>query len=126
MSAARAAFSSSRRSTRSMKDFRCSFAKPLFAMVRSVVKGAEASPRRRTNATISASLAVGLLRGGEGGFLLGARLFLVALLPFRRSHAVDDLPRLVLFERDALLRRRLAVPVAQAVAAEAGQVHQID
>src|SRR5204862_1330975 len=66
------------------------------------------------------------LRRGEGGLLLGARLLLVLLAPFVIGHAVDDLARLGIAERDALLLGRGAVPFRQAVAAEAGEVHQID
>src|SRR5687767_10691728 len=54
------------------------------------------------------------------GFLL------VFLLPFGIGHAVDDLARLFLGEIDARGGRRLAIPVRQAVAAKAGEVHQVD
>jgi hypothetical protein len=47
-------------------------------------------------------------------------------LPLGIGHAVDDLARLVLVERDARLVGRVAIPVGQAVAAEAGEVHQVD
>src|SRR5438045_3373795 len=66
------------------------------------------------------------LRRGESGLLLGARFLLVLLAPFVIGHAVDDLARFGIAERDALLLGRGAVPFRQAVAAEAGEVHQID
>src|SRR6266852_8783255 len=66
------------------------------------------------------------LRSGEGGLLLGARFLLVLLAPLVIGHAVDDLARLGVAERNALLLGRGAVPFRQAVAAEAGEVHQID
>src|SRR5438105_2678423 len=66
------------------------------------------------------------LRRGESGLLLGARFLLVLLAPFVIGHAVDDLARIGIAERDALLLGRGAVPFRQAVAAEAGEVHQID
>src|SRR5947207_724211 len=66
------------------------------------------------------------LRRGESGLLLGARFLLELLAPFVIGHAVDDLARFGIAERDALLLGRGAVPFRQAVAAEAGEVHQID
>src|SRR6266851_9790530 len=66
------------------------------------------------------------LRSGEGGLLLGARFLLVLLAPFVIGHAVDDLARLGVAECDALFIGRGAVPFRQAVAAEAGEVHQVD
>src|SRR5216683_3290770 len=66
------------------------------------------------------------LRGGKGRLLLGARLLLVLLAPFGVRHAVVDLARLRIAELDALLVGRGAVPFGQAVAAEAGEVHQVD
>src|SRR5215471_18926174 len=66
------------------------------------------------------------LRRGERRLLLGRRFLLVFLAPLVIRHAVDDLARLGIAERDALLLGRGAVPFRQAVAAEAGEVHQID
>src|SRR5207302_2999587 len=63
---------------------------------------------------------------GEGGLLLGARLFLVLLAPFVVGHAVDDLARLGIGQCQAALLGGGAVPFREAVAAEAGEVHQID
>src|SRR5690606_19373915 len=42
------------------------------------------------------------------------------------GHAVDDLAGPVLVEGDAGLLGRVAIPVGQTVAAEAGEVHQVD
>src|SRR5713101_2760433 len=67
-----------------------------------------------------------LMAGGETGFLLGARLFLILRLPFLVRHAVDDLARLGIGQVDAALAGGGTVPFRQAVAAEAGKVHQID
>src|SRR5580704_220697 len=67
-----------------------------------------------------------VLLGGEGGLLLGGRLLLVLLAPLVVGHAVDDLARLRVAELDALFLGRRAVPFRQAVAAEPGQVHQVD
>jgi hypothetical protein len=66
-----------------------------------------------------------LLRG-KGGLLLGARLFLVLFAPFVIGHAIDDLARLGVGQRDALLLGGGAIPFREAVAAEPGEVHQID
>src|SRR5580704_10098811 len=76
----------------------------------------DVAPRLRVSAC--KILLVLLLRFGEGRHLLGRGFRLVALFPLRRRHAVDDFARRILFERDAFLRRRLAIPVAQTVAAE--------
>src|SRR4051794_12904315 len=62
----------------------------------------------------------------EGGALFGARLALVARLPLLVGHAVDMRPALLLGERDAARVRRLLEPVRQAVAAEPGEVHEVD
>jgi hypothetical protein len=50
----------------------------------------------------------------------------VARLPFAVGHAVDDLPRLLLRHLDAGRAGRVAIPVGEAVAAEAGEIHQVD
>src|SRR5437870_2182683 len=65
------------------------------------------------------------LRGGEGRLLLGRCFLLVLLAPLVVGHAIDDLARLGVAERDALFVGRGAVPFREAVAAEAGEVHQI-
>src|SRR5712691_6370288 len=59
------------------------------------------------------------LGSGKGGLLLGARFLLVLLAPLVIGHAVDDLARLRVGQRDALLLGSGAVPFRQAVAAEA-------
>src|SRR5437660_4099232 len=66
------------------------------------------------------------LRRGESGLLFGGRFLLVLLAPLVIRHAVDDFTRLGVAERDALFVGRGAVPFRQAVAAEAGEVHQVD
>src|SRR4051794_33355758 len=66
------------------------------------------------------------LRRGEGGLLIRRRFLLVLLAPFVIGHAVDDLARLGIAERDTLLLGGGAVPFRQAIAAEAGEVHQVD
>src|ERR1700754_1199527 len=68
-----------------------------------------------------------LVPGLVEGLLLVARGFLLVLgLPVLVRHAVDDLAGLGIGDLDALLARFLAVPARQAVAAETGQVHQVD
>src|SRR6218665_1672216 len=57
--------------------------------------------------------------------LLGRRLGL-ALLPFGIVHAVDRAARFFAADRLARLGRSLLDPVGEAVAAEAGQAHQVD
>src|SRR5690606_14139022 len=61
----------------------------------------------------------------EGGQLVVARLFLMLGLPLLVRHAVDDFARIVLTERLACLASRFLIPVRQAVAAEAGEIHQV-
>src|SRR6185437_14936957 len=53
------------------------------------------------------------------------RLFLVFLLPFVVRHAVDRLARFGIGQLEATLLRRFAIPARQAVAAKAGEIHQI-
>src|SRR5262249_35520934 len=131
MSSVSALRSSSRRSTRSMNDFRCSFAKPDFAIaVRRFPRCADPTPPASAEATQCAILALGLLRRGlrrrESRLLFRRRVLLVARFPFRLRHAVDDRARLVFREREALRLSGIAVPVAETVAAEAAMDHQID
>src|SRR5271166_510546 len=128
-------FSSSSRSIRSMKDFRRSTATPptsgmvpLFPWLccpRSAAPKIAIGPPRRKARAVTRRILV-LLRGGEGGLLLWARLFLIFRLPFVVGHAVDDFPRLRVRQRDAALLSLLAIPPRQAVATKAGHVHQID
>src|SRR5690606_37425859 len=70
--------------------------------------------------------AVVLARGLERGQLFRRGLALVAGLPLGEGHAVDGLAGLFLVHFEPGLERGLAVPVGQAVAAEAGQDHQVD
>src|SRR5580698_4091770 len=68
-----------------------------------------------------------LVRALVVGLLLVARgLFLVLGLPLVVRHAVDDLAGLGVGDLDAARAGFLAVPARQAIAAETGQVHQVD
>jgi hypothetical protein len=58
--------------------------------------------------------------------LLGRRFLLVFLAPFVIGHAVDDLAALLLGHRQALAVRGVLHPVRQAVATEAGEIHQVN
>src|SRR6185437_548313 len=117
----------SRRSMRSMKDLRCSFAKPDLAILVSFVFGAaETSAAARGRATPRDLLAVGLLRMFECRLFFGCDFGLVFLLPFGSRHAIDDFARLIFFQRNAFFRGCLAIPIAQTIAAEASSNHQID
>src|ERR1700743_732736 len=71
-------------------------------------------------------LAVSLLRSLERRLLFRACFFLIALFPLRGRHAVDDFAGLIFFQRDAFFGGGFAVPVAQTVAAETGEIHQVD
>ncbi len=66
------------------------------------------------------------LGGGEGFQLLGRGISLMLLFPLGKWHAVDGFARLLLGHGPALRFGRFAVPIAQAVAAEAGENHQVD
>ena len=92
------------------------------AIAAPVAAGASAS---RTKA-VSGSGARSLSGSGELRRRLRARLGLVRGDPVGVGHAVDDLARRVLAEGDAALGGRLLVPAGEAVAAEAGEVHQVD
>jgi len=50
----------------------------------------------------------------------------VALAPLRVGHAVHPLPRLLVVQCLAARLGLGAIPLREAVAAEAGQVHQVD
>src|SRR5579872_6974039 len=153
MSAASAFFSSSSRSIRSMNDFSRSPAIPptsgmlspipLKLRIKSTVSSekAESTEKRMCSRpwTLLSRRDENVLRlvpprpsgsvlvlGREGRLLIRARLLLVLLAPFVVGHAVDDLARLRIGERDALFFGRLAIPARQTVAAEAGEVHQVD
>src|SRR5215217_1255313 len=78
----------------------------------------------RKRKTSASSMAAGSLL--ERGLLLGARLLLVLGLPGLVRHAVDEFAALVLAQRHALLVGRVLHPVGEAVAAEAGEIHQVE
>src|SRR5262245_38425349 len=65
-------------------------------------------------------------RPGERRLLLGRGILLVLLPPFVIGHAVDSGTALILAQGQAPGVGRLLHPVGQAVAAEAGEIHQID
>src|SRR5262245_15352902 len=65
-------------------------------------------------------------RLGERRLLLGRGILLVLLPPFVIGHAVDSGTALVLAQGQAPGVGRLLHPVGQAVAAEPGEIHQID
>src|SRR5580700_4274210 len=118
MSAASVRFSSSSRSIRSINERSRSPAIPPISGILSpslMLCCVSASPNSMLG-----------LGGGESRLLLGARLLLVLLAPFVIGHAIDDLARLRVAQRDTLFLGRGAIPFRQAVAAEAGEVHQID
>src|SRR5262245_25575628 len=137
MSAASAAFSSSRRSIRSMKDFsRSAATPPPLAIVSSCflldclhTSAAPVARRarhyRRASATARARRLVLVLRI-EGLFLLRTRLLLMLRLPLLVGHAVDNLPRLGIRQLQAALLRGFPVPARQAVAAEAREIHEVE
>src|SRR5262249_15179214 len=110
MSALKVRFSSSSRSMRSMNERSRSPAIPPISAIFPPIK----------------RVSVLRLRRGEGRLLLRRRLLLVLLAPLVVWHPVDDLAGVGIGHRDALLLGGGAVPFRQAVAAEAGQVHQID
>ncbi|EGE55978.1 hypothetical protein RHECNPAF_77009 [Rhizobium etli CNPAF512] len=62
----------------------------------------------------------------KSGLLHRRGLVLVEIFPVLVRHAVDHFARFVLRHRNALGFGSFAVPVRQAVAAEAGEIHQID
>src|SRR5690348_475874 len=66
------------------------------------------------------------LGSGESRLLLRRRFLLVFLAPFIVGHPVDDLARLGIAQRHAFFLGGGAIPFRQAVAAETGEVHQID
>src|SRR5690349_6494735 len=58
--------------------------------------------------------------------LLWRRVRLMARLPLRVGHAINDLASLALFERQAAGPGGVLVPVRQAIPAEPGKVHEVD
>src|SRR5215204_3287082 len=123
MSPASAAFSSSRRSMRSMKalswsaatdsvatiGFLSSMTPPLFPRFVRWLRRARDGRARQARLE-----------------LCGGRLALVTRLPVVVGHAVDVLAALVLRQRHAARVGRVLEPVREAVAAEAGEVHEVE
>src|SRR5690606_2089854 len=72
------------------------------------------------------SSALALLRLLELRELLRCRGGLIARLPFVIRHAVDALLGRAEIDIDALLLRRLDVPLAEAISAKAREDHQVD
>src|ERR1700719_475046 len=101
--------------------------------LRSGVRGLLAAPsrfgRKRSAVKARGEPSTGSMlvpRRPECGALIRARFTLVFRLPLVVRHAVDELPALVLGHGNALGVGRLLHPVREAVAAEAGKVHQVD
>src|SRR3954468_13262607 len=63
---------------------------------------------------------------GKLRLLLRGGVFLVALLPFRGWHAVDNFAGLTLIQNDPPFARCFPIPIAQAVTAEAGEIYHVD
>src|SRR6185312_4756065 len=57
---------------------------------------------------------------------LGCDLRLIQSLPGLVRHAIHDLPRLFLGERHALGGSGFLIPIREAIAAETGELHQLD
>src|SRR6266404_4628885 len=132
MSPLSARFSSSSRSMRSMKDFSCSPATPPTSGMDPLFPHHDAAPAARWQKIAAGpgrrkaeawTCRTSVILGGEGGFLLGAGLFLIFRPPFVVGHAIDDFPRLRFRQRHAALLGFGAIPLREAVPAEAGQVH---
>lgn len=66
------------------------------------------------------------LRLCERGLLLRRGFFLIFRLPLLVRHAVDRLACFILGHRDPAGGGLLLIPVGQTVAAEPGEVHEID
>src|SRR5262245_12836067 len=138
MSEVSADFSSSSRWIRSMKDFsRSAATPPPLAIVSSRfllnclhTSAAQVARRarhyRRASVTARARRRLVFVLRIEGLLLLRAGLFLMLRLPFVIGHAVDDLPRFGIGQFHAALLGRFAIPARQAVAAEAGEIHQVE
>jgi hypothetical protein len=67
-----------------------------------------------------------LMAGFEARSLLGGRLGLVFLAPIFKGHAVHNLTGFWLGDFGPLFGGGFLIPAAEAVPAEAGQVHQVD
>src|SRR5580700_502279 len=151
MSSAIAFFSSSSRSTRSTKALSWSLAKR-WAVCSSLAAAAAvaigysshcrlrevskaqtlrssrdaARPQHYTENRARCAASVLLACFFECRLLIGGRFVLMLGAPFVVGHAVDDLAAFVLGHRQAFGVGRVLHPVGQAVAAEAGQIHQVD
>lgn len=66
------------------------------------------------------------LAGGKHCLLRGIGILLVARFPFFVGNSVNVFARLRLVECHTLFTRRIFEPVREAVATEAGKVHQVD
>src|SRR3990170_22810 len=99
-----------------MSDVSAAFSSSSFSM-RSMNDRKRSPAMRRVSAMLRRAV---LVSGGEGRPLLRRRRRLVFRLPRVVRHAIDDLARLRLGEREAALLGRRPVPFRQAVAAEAG------
>src|SRR6056297_333227 len=64
--------------------------------------------------------------GVEGGFFLGIGIGLMAPLPLVIRHSIIGVACRILGHLDAALMRGLLIPATEAVAAEPGEVHQVD
>src|SRR6185295_8857975 len=67
-----------------------------------------------------------LLGGGESGLLFRRRFLLMLGLPLFGRHAIHQRARFLFFQRDTFFASRFAIPVAQAIAAEASRNHHVD
>src|SRR3954462_9552375 len=105
---------------RSMNERSCSPAIPPTSGIRSPFPVAAIKARADAQASV--------LRLGcrERRLLFRRRLFLMLLAPLVVWHAIDDFARLGIGQRDPALLGRRAVPFRQTVAAEPGEVHQVD
>src|SRR6516165_284411 len=117
MSSANTRFSSSSRSMRSIKDLSLSPAIPPTSAIIPVPQcrraprgGVDDTDRPRTVQAKGLSAGSVLLLGGECGLLLCARFLLVFLAPLVIGHAIDDLARFRIGERNMALLGLLAIP----------------
>src|SRR6185437_9297347 len=128
MSSASARFSSSSRSMRSIKDFKRSPAMPPTSGIESPLAFGYARDPNRARASAQGA-ASGCDESAASVAVAGDRLLVTGLmlrLPLFVGHAVDDLARLCIGQRDAAFFGGLAVPARQAVAAEAGEIHELE
>src|SRR4051794_37614741 len=122
MSALSARFSSSSRSMRSMNDLSCSPAIPPTSGIRSPFPVLTDAIKPQAGAQAS----VLRLRSRKRRLLFRRRFLLMLFAPFVVRHAVDNLARLGVRQSDPTFLGRRAIPFRQTVAAEPGEVHQVD